>query len=112
MADALPCQCHGFAERLLIHQVQSHAGAARTSPRTILGSKYSGMIVHELMLLVRRELDHPAGRIGMNRREDLPVDAEVRMPHVRPLEDILHSNRDTPEAVGSHYGAIILTHRQ
>ncbi len=68
------------------------------------------MIVHELLLLVRRELDHPVGRIGMNRREDLPVDAEVGMPHVRPLEDILHSNRDAPEAVGSHDGAIILTH--
>jgi len=70
------------------------------------------MRVHELPLLFGRELDHPVGVIGMNRREDLPVDAEVGMPHVRPLEDILHPNRDAPEAVSSHDGAIILTHRQ
>jgi len=60
------------------------------------------MLVHELLLLVRGELDHAELRIAVNGGEDAAADAKVGMAHMRVFDRAAHAQCDAPEAVCRH----------
>src|SRR5262245_57029052 len=60
------------------------------------------MLAHERRLLLGCEHETALGVVGMNRRKDPAVGAEVWMTHVRRLDGAVHTEGDPAELTWGH----------
>ena len=99
---APPRRRHRLTDRLFLRQVETHFRAARAAPRTGLRREHVRLRPNERALLVRCELDHSEPHVGVERREDATVGAEVGMPHVRAFDGLVKVECDSPKVLGRH----------
>src|SRR4029077_15140632 len=89
---------HGFCSSL-----KSHVRGAAKSPTALYRRKNLGMIVHEFLLLLWRQLHHSQTIAGIReRREDFPAHSKIRMVHVRALGCLGKAKRHAAKIFGSH----------
>ena len=98
-----PRERHRLADGVFIDHIQPHGCAPLTSPCAALGRKRFRMFPDERLLLLRCQFDHSVLVIGMKRREDFSLEAEIGVPHVRAFDGILHPQRDSAEVVGGQH---------
>src|SRR5262249_54076193 len=61
--------------------LQANLGATASAPGAVEGLKDLRLLPHELLLLVRRQLDHAPGLVRSKSREDLAANPKIRMLH-------------------------------
>ena len=91
-----------LAEGFLVDRVEPHGRASRSSPRAALGCEGGGILAHELLLIVGRQLHHPTSVVGAECRKNAAVHAEIWMAHVRALARASHAESNTPELLSRH----------
>src|SRR5579883_1231065 len=85
--------------------------AALAAPGAIDGREDGGLGVHEIVLLLRVQLDHSPGRVRIpERREDAAADTEIGVVHVDALLRAFESQGEAAKIIG-HHGAVILIQR-
>jgi len=92
-----------FLERYLADLLEEYSGGAAASPRALRGDENAGIVLREIMLLLRSELDHaPAFRGIAKGGEDLSSHAEVWVVHVSVFCGFGKSQCQAAKIVGGH----------
>ena len=90
-------------QRFLADALEMHTGSAATSPGALYRYEHIGIILGIVMLLFRRELDHPPSFGGIAERgEDLSAHAKIGMVHVSLLFCFRKSKGEAAKIIGSH----------
>src|SRR5215207_2194872 len=103
-----PRERERFAEQFFVNGLEPHGGTSLPSPRAVLGCERRPVALDELRLLIRRQLDHSPRVIMMQRGEDAPFDAKIRMAHVRALDGALHPECDAAEVICVHVHLLVI----
>lgn len=102
LQSVLPGECHRLSELFLVDRGKSDGRAALSAPRTTRGLKRLGLCVHEILLLLWRELDHAVESVRVQGREDPSVGAKIRMAHVCIFSGAVQAQRDAAKLFRSH----------
>jgi len=91
-----------FLQRFLSHHLQMDAGGTAPSPGSLHWDECVGIILREIVLLLRRELDH-APTLGWIAQsgEYLSVHAKIGMVHVRTFGCFRKGKSETAKIIGS-----------
>jgi len=73
-------------QHILADGLEIDTGGASSSPGALYRHEYARIVLREVVLLLRREFDHPPAFGGIAEGgEDLPAHPKIRMVHVSAL---------------------------
>jgi len=102
LEDVLTCKLEGTSNDRLISGRKAYHRRSLSAPGTACGKERVRILIKVSLLLVWLQFDHSQISVSGYRREDLAVNPEIRMAHVRALLGIWHGQSNLAKVFSLH----------